>query len=652
MTDTGRTTAADPGALLGPCQAVLIVPPFGPLDRPSLGVHLLQACAREAGFSVGVVYANLWFARWIGERAYQSIGQMPVTWLIGERLFCRQAYDTPPLGHDRAAHVLAIHRQLTTNEDGKAICGSRRIGLSLEGLLALETQAVQWLADFAPRLAHACPTLVGSTSTFEQTAPGLALLRAIARARPDTVRIIGGANCEDEMAEGIRAIAPFVDVVFSGESEATFVAFLHAFSQGRLPSGPIVRGLPCNRLDALPTPDFSDYYRQLAAVLPDGPIARDGQGSLPYESSRGCWWGQKSHCTFCGLNGEGMGFRAKSPDRVISELRELSTRHPGKTVAMADNIMPHEYFRTLLPRIQRELPPLRLFYEQKSNLTLAHMRTLADAGVTAIQPGIEALSSGLLTLMRKGVSAGQNIAALRYARVCGVDMQWNLLCGFPGDDLAFYRETLALLPLLRHLHPPTGIVPIVISRFSPYFTQPAAFGIDGLCAFEAYRDVLPVGAPADKVAYFFEARFTSASRARNEVVAAIADELALWNRTWHGGGKRPELHVRVRPHGFDLVDSRGLTPGDAVTPIDADQAMLALTGKATASHEPSLLAWGQERRVIVQHDARWIPLATADVAVLETMERLSPKRTPITQRQTKPLRQTLRKRPTTLVPTT
>ena len=37
---------------------------------------------------------------------------------------------------------------------------------------------------------------------------------------------------------------------------------------------------------------------------------------IPLETSRGCWWGMKHHCIFCGLNGKQMAFQDKSPDRV------------------------------------------------------------------------------------------------------------------------------------------------------------------------------------------------------------------------------------------------------------------------------------------------------------------------------------------------
>ena len=97
----------DIAALVEPCDLLLVVPPFSPLDRAGLGVHVLQACARKAGFKVSVLYANLLFARHIGERTYRSILMVPHSWLLGERLFARLAYDTPPLGHDRGGNVMA-----------------------------------------------------------------------------------------------------------------------------------------------------------------------------------------------------------------------------------------------------------------------------------------------------------------------------------------------------------------------------------------------------------------------------------------------------------------------------------------------------------------------------------------------------------------
>ena len=162
---------------------------------------------------------------------------------------------------------------------------------------------------------------------------------------PETVTIIGGANCDGEMSEGILTLGAAIDYVFSGESEASFPDFLSQVLEGSAPEERIIRGRPCMDLDLLPTPDFAEYYDQLARAMPDSELAKSGLILLPVETSRGCWWGEKHHCTFCGLNAQTMEHREKSPDRVISELQLLLEKHPTRMVCAVDNIMP----RSVLP---------------------------------------------------------------------------------------------------------------------------------------------------------------------------------------------------------------------------------------------------------------------------------------------------------------
>src|SRR5262249_20771184 len=162
------------------------------------------------------------------------------------------------------------------------------------------------------------------------------------------------------------------------------------------------------------------------------------------------WWGQRMHCTFCGLNGERMRFRSKSPTRVLSELASLRAEHPGLPIGVVDNILDMSYFHTVLPALAADGGALRLFYEVKANLRKEHVRLLRDAGVRDIQPGIESLSDGVLRLMRKGVSALQNIQLLKWCVELGVHPVWNVLWGFPGEDPAEYIRMARLVPLLTH----------------------------------------------------------------------------------------------------------------------------------------------------------------------------------------------------------
>jgi magnesium-protoporphyrin IX monomethyl ester (oxidative) cyclase len=143
--------------------------------------------------------------------------------------------------------------------------------------------------------------------------------------------MIGGANCEGVMGEATHREFAWVDFVMSGEVDdfiGTFCARVlrEGASLTDLPEGVFGRGrrsrvgqlgLTAPRavvrsLDQTGVPDYDDYFDALSTASAGAHV----KPALLFESSRGCWWGMKHHCTFCGLNGEGMSFRSKSPGRV------------------------------------------------------------------------------------------------------------------------------------------------------------------------------------------------------------------------------------------------------------------------------------------------------------------------------------------------
>ena len=79
-------------SLLANADALIIVPPFAGLDRPSLGAHILQSCAARSGHTVKVLYANILLAEKIGEINYEAICFAPTSELIGEKFFAGAAY--------------------------------------------------------------------------------------------------------------------------------------------------------------------------------------------------------------------------------------------------------------------------------------------------------------------------------------------------------------------------------------------------------------------------------------------------------------------------------------------------------------------------------------------------------------------------------
>lgn len=601
---------------------LFIMPPFGPLDRSSIGLHTLEAVARANGVETGVLYANIHFASCLGETAYNNLANTPISMLAGERMFARAAFRTPPLGHD---HGAALGSEVAQIRESLARSGldASRVRYDPDLLIRMEETACVWVNEMATQIASRRPKIVGCTSMFQQTNAALALLAAVKHQSPQTITLMGGANCEGSMAEGIAIVGQGVDYIFEGESEESFTLFLQQWKSNRISLPRVIHGRPLANMNSLPTPSSSEYWSQLSFWLPDSPLHQPGKAFIGYETSRGCWWGEKSHCTFCGLNGNGMVYRAKDPDRVIAELSELILEKPGAPIAMADNIMPHSYFRTLLPRLATDLPQVVVFYEEKSNVNLERMATLAKANVQEVQFGIESLSTPLLQFMGKGVKAGSNIATLRYASAFGIQVQWNLLFGFPGDQLQWYEDMIEIFPLLHHLPPPSMATPVLISRFSPYHTQPAKHSIRSLWPLPAYANVFPKEAPVNLLAYHFLGDYPTASKEFGDLGTRLHSSVISWRRAWNRGSLgRPILRLSHAKRRFLLSDSRGLKGLPSELALEEAQAA-ALLRAATWNSDSEAHRWAVDKKLGLKLDGMFVPLIVASPELLSYFESTS-----------------------------
>ncbi|MEM9141319.1 MAG: RiPP maturation radical SAM C-methyltransferase, partial [Pseudomonadota bacterium] len=362
----------------------------------------------------------------------------------------------------------------------------------------------------------------------------------------------GGANWEGEMGKALFQRFPFVDHVCQGEADESFPALVAALARGD--AAPAIAGVlsregppalpakPVTALDDTAYPDFSAFFETHARVAPSEPPV------LLMETSRGCWWGAKHHCTFCGLNGQGMGFRSKSAQRAVDELRHLTQEHEVPIVSMVDNILDMKYFDTVLPEIAATPETPVLFYETKANLSRKQIGQLAEARVLTIQPGIESLSDRVLKLMRKGTTGLRNIQLLKWCRELGISVEWNILYGFPGETDTDYDRTLDLMPQLAHLQPPSGSGPVRIDRFSPYFETPEAFGITKLRPLPVFEYLYPFDeATRARIACYFEAEYKT-TIASPETVDRIMGAIDAWQAASHG-------HLNVEDTGDALAIS-------------------------------------------------------------------------------------------------
>jgi ribosomal peptide maturation radical SAM protein 1 len=407
--------------------------------------------------------------------------------------------------------------------------------------------------------------IVGFTSTFDQNVASLTMAKLIKDLYPNVTIIFGGANYDGEMGlEYFRAFS-FIDHVVVGEGEEVLpelVRYLLAGKVGTSPSGVTYRkgteiAFTPNRslfsdFSKTGPPDYDDYYHLLAEL---GEAAQGLDRILLYEGSRGCWWGEKHHCTFCGLNAQSMKFRAKSSEQVAREMAYLSSRYDTARFRLVDNIIDMKYVEHLFGRFAADHCDLDVFIETKSNLNKSQIRTLAAGGVKCMQPGLESLSFNQLQAMDKGVTPLQNIICLKWSHYYHIAVSWNILLGFPGETNEDYRRQIDLIPSLFHLHPPESTGNFWLERFSPYYNKPHEYGVRITGPGEAYEYVYDARqVDLMKIAYDFEYELDNWNvdpHLYQELVGLVQD----WKRRT-GSSDRPFLYYSKAMDYVTVYDGR------------------------------------------------------------------------------------------------
>ncbi len=631
--------------------------PYAGVERPSMALGLLQGILEADGIASVATYANVWFAEKVGSRLYDVMTRMTPTALAGEWTFAAAAFGKSA---DRDERYLAY---FTTSGHWPASGATKLNGL-LDDLWSLRAAATEFADEAARSVLATGARVVGCTSTFEQHVASLAVLRRIRELDSDVITMMGGANCETVMGLATHRCFPWVDYVISGEADELITGLCERIlSHGREVDGtdlpPGVLG-PCHRrvapevtgrtvglsqalpravfrdLDSIPLPQFRDYFATIRA----SPLRSRIRPGLPLETSRGCWWGDKHQCTFCGLNGSSMAYRSKSPERVLTEIAALEQEHGISRFEVVDNILDMRYFSTLLPRLAEDSRRRSFFYEVKANLTRDQMDLLARAGVRWIQPGIESLHSEVLRLMSKGVQGWQNIQLLKWARQFGIRVSWSVIWGFPGEDDEFYQQMAAWLPLLEHLEAPGAVNLLRYDRYSVYHRQSAELGLI-LFPIQAMSHVYPV-APADldDLAYFFTKSpggdVASAATGETDApvtrpgVKAVYGAAAQWQASFRSR-TRPVLSMIDRDGVLDIIDTRrcaterrrSLKDLDRAVLLACDQAptlpklteaIVAQTARPVGEHEiASVVDWLITENLILPIDNRLVGLAISGV---------------------------------------
>jgi ribosomal peptide maturation radical SAM protein 1 len=472
-------------------RLALIAPPWNSLYRPSIQIATLAALADHSpGDPVTPVYGYLDWSQY----AVETLGWEPAEFItvydtIGEELYGLGVGDWIFGGPARQVETGADAPDPETAEE--RACVTYAAFLQEKGVadnlvrqvLALRATAPAFVSGFVGRLLALDAEMYGFTTSFSQLGPALAVAQALKARAPERLIVLGGANCDRPMGQAVMAAYPFVDAVVQGEGEAAVTALREARDTADLAAvpglalrteGEIRVALPVvQSASSAPVPRYEEYFERLRDLPWADLIAP--HVALPFQMSRGCWWGEKLQCTFCGENGSGMVYRSKPGRQLTQTLRELTEKHGVFDTYAVDTILARR--DNGLAALAAAEVDVTTFFEVKANLGPREVGEMRAAGVTMVQPGIESLSSGALKLLRKGATAYHNLRFLILCHELGIDAQWNLLSAMPMETPQMLKEQLALLPFITHLAPPSTVSKVRVDRYSPYFENPDEFRI-------------------------------------------------------------------------------------------------------------------------------------------------------------------------------
>jgi magnesium-protoporphyrin IX monomethyl ester (oxidative) cyclase len=604
----------------------LVNMPFANLNTPSIALTQLKSIvSRRFGGSVNseIQYLNHDFANVMGVPAYEFVANSLPGHVagLGEWLFRRIVFPELPDNRDEYAERYTHHLQSLPDMELPTLLGPFRERLPeiLDGLIE--------------RYGLADADILGVTSMFFQTLPCLALMRRLRLRNSRMIFVMGGANCESTMGIELACNIQGLDFVFSGHALVSFPQFVGHVLDADMEACHRIDGVFSRRnsrsisgtagsadlsrvnwgtlrardqlfgiaeigreldIDCEVQLDYNDFLRSYHEKISPG--EDKPKPMLLFETSRGCWWGERAHCTFCGLNGGTMAYRAMKPSLALRTIELLISSYGNAVDSLqcVDNIMPKEYVNEVFAKLS--VPDnIKIFYEVKSDLSAAQLRILSRGGVRQVQPGVEALATATLKLMRKGTTAFRNLRFLADCDAEGVEPTWNLLIGFPGETAETYESYAKLLPMLFHLPPPSGVFPVRFDRFSPYFTQQREYGLD-LAPYDFYALCYPF-APLvlmNMAYYFQDLNYTARYFGDTALwLAPLQEMVRRWRELWSSSNRRPSLLFRPRGAGGQVNDTR---TGQALTVILSAQGAQLLK----ELREPALVEQlSPERRAVL-----------------------------------------------------
>ena len=425
-----------------PQRILLMLLPYWDPQVPPLGISCLKRVARDAGFYVKTVDANI-------EEKFREIQDnyygLLIQYVPGER-----RRHLRNIGHDVLRnHMMAYLRYV---DESKYIELIKDMVFKTFSTQLKEEQAHEMnhlIDEFYTRLKiyilewldREKPSVLGLSVYSGTLAASLFTFKLAKQIFPGILTVMGGGIFSGELAIGSPNFnfflekTPYIDKIIVGEGESLFLRLL----KGELPVSQRVFTIEDqggNVLDfsQIGTPDFYDfdlrYYPHLAAF-----------------TSRSCPF----QCSFCVETVYWGKYRKKSGLQVAGELKELYRRHGSQLFVLCDSLLNPVITDLAQECIAADLSLYWDGYLRADPLVCCRDNTMLwrRGGFYRARLGLESGSERMLEIMDKKISVRQVKQAVSSLAHAGIKTTTLWVIGHPGETERDFQETLDLVEELR-----------------------------------------------------------------------------------------------------------------------------------------------------------------------------------------------------------
>lgn len=326
-----------------------------------------------------------------------------------------------------------------------------------------------------------------------QLIPGLTLAYLIKKNYPIHVNIGGDyfRRIIDSIKKHPEIFDIFCDSIIVEDAESSVVE-LAKYLQNEIPigevSGLIYKDKTGNvAINEVKTPPALDDIANITLDGFDLSKYYTPEIVLPLKSNRHCSWDK---CSFCDLY-YGQKFNAKSPEKLISEIKEIKEKHNISHFEFIDASIAASYFEKMSEIILKENLDIKYFSfaRLESGFSKKILEQANKAGLKMLLWGFESGSRRIVELMNKGIDFDRRIQIIKDANDSGIWNEVFTMLGFPSETKDEAQMTIDII--CKNLDIMQPVIPSTfhLKKHAKIRKNPEFYGITNIS--EPEDDFLP-----------------------------------------------------------------------------------------------------------------------------------------------------------------